>query len=235
MKAVTFLLAALMIQALGAEAQLPPWLKEPHLKPAVYGRITDSASGLPIGRMRLGLDGRGGGPWSDTTGWYLLWAVPAGAHQVHFYCPTRRAWSGREIAQRALNVQPHTDSVINFRIPATGCKEPPVRTWTAIVRGHYVAEFETSLFTPCEPLERLKDTAYEGLDQIAWVDDFAPHAYKGFKNISPDTSTDQHTQFVRWRASITGPGSYGHMGVGRYQMRVERVFEMRGSRPKDCN
>lgn len=40
--------------------------------------------------------------------------------------------------------------------------------------------------------------------------------------------------YVRWRATVTGPGSYGHMGVGMYKMRVERVLEAREPGENDC-
>ena len=215
-------------------AQRPSWLKEPYLKPAVYGRITDSASGSPIGGVRMRVDSLMGIPGSDKDGWYLLFAVPPGARSVSFYCPSKRRFNWRKVATRVVSVSPHTDSLVNFQITLTGCNEPPVHTWTGEFRGHYIPGFESSDFTPCEQkLERLDGTAYEGQTQDVWVESFGPDALKGIK--WPKGNDPYYPKFyVRWRATITGPGSYGHLGVGMYEMRVERVLELRESRGNDC-
>jgi len=79
------LIAGSMIPAQRCEAQRPPWLKEPYLKPAIYGKVADSAPRDPIAFMRLRIDGRGAIASTDSTGWYLLFDMPVGVHQVHFF------------------------------------------------------------------------------------------------------------------------------------------------------
>ena len=230
-----FLLAAAVILPQYVAAQRPPWLKQPYLKPAVYGRITDSASGRPIPGVRIQVDSMIGIPGSDKDGWYLLFGQRPGLRHVSFYCPSHRRINWRKVAIRVVSISPHTDSLVNFQITLSDCDEPPVRTWTAEFRGHYTSGFESSDFTSCEPLERLAGTAYEGETQYVWVDGFAPDAFKGIRLKSPEQLDRYYpTVYVRWRATVTGPGSYGHLGVGMYQMRVERVLEARSPGQDDC-
>lgn len=229
-----FLFAAAVTLPHYVGAQRPPWLKEPYLKPAVYGRITDSASGRPIPGVRMRVDSMIGIPGSDTEGWYLLFGQRRGLRQVSFYCPSSRRLNWRKVATRVVSISPHTDSLVNFQITLTGCDEPPLHTWTAEFRGHYTSGFESSDFTPCEKkLERLDGTAYEAENQYVWVEAFAPGAAKGIK--WPKQNDPYYPNYyVRWRATVTGPGSYGHMGVGMYEMRVERALEVREPRADDC-
>jgi hypothetical protein len=229
------LLAAAVVLPQSLTAQRPPWLKEPYLKPAVYGRITDSASGRPIPGVRMQVDSMIGIPGSDKEGWYLLFGQRPGARHVSLYCPSQRRINWRKVAERVVDVGPRTDSLVNFQITLTGCNEPPSHTWAGEFRGHYTFGFESSDFTPCDPkLERLDGTAYEEEKQWVWVEAFAPDATKGIE--WPKQNDPYYPKYyVRWRATVTGPGSYGHMGVGMYQMRVERVLEVREPRADDCN
>lgn len=228
------MLAAAVVLPFCLGAQRPPWLNEPYLKPAVYGRITDSASGQPIPGVRMRVDSMIGIPGSDKEGFYLLFGQRLGLRRVSFFCPSRRRFNWRKLAERVVDISPRTDSLVNFQITVTGCDEPPVHTWTGEFRGHYSFGFESSDFTPCEDkLERLDGTAYEGEKQYVWVEAFAPDATKGLK--WPKQNDPYYPKYyVRWRATVTGPGSYGHMGVGMYQMRVERVLEIREPRADDC-
>lgn len=144
-------------------AQRPPWLKEPYLKPAVYGRISDSASGRQRPGVRMRVDSMIGIPGSDKEGWYLLFGQRPGLRRISFYCPSRCRINWRKVAERTVDIGARTDSPVNFQITLSGCNEPPVHTWTAEFRGHYTFGFESSDFTPCQTkLERLDGTAYEG-------------------------------------------------------------------------
>jgi hypothetical protein len=224
----------LTIQAQNSGAQRPPWLKEPHPKPAIYGRVVDSVSGTPIGRAGIRVDGKGF-TFTDTSGWYVVYPPSAGPHQVTIRCPTPRLGFGRVIASRAVSVEPETDSILNVQIQIDDCKQPPERTWTAEFRGHYVSGWETSDFVPCKPFEVLDNTAYQGEKQSAWVE-FLPGALEAAEKRWPDRGDESYPEvFVRWRASITGPGSYGHLGASNYLMRVQRVLEVRRSGARDCS
>ena len=229
------LLAAAMALPQYAGAQRPPWLSE-YMKPAVYGRITDSASGRPIPGVRMQVDSMIGIPGSDKEGWYLLFGQRPGLRHVSFYCPSHRRISWHKVAEKVVDIGPRTDSLVNFQITLTGCSEPPSHTWSGEFRGHYTSGFESSDFTPCGgKIEQLAGTAYEQEKQYVWVEDFARDAFKGIRvKNSEKLDKDYPTVYVRWRATLTGPGSYGHLGVGMYKMWVEKVLETRLPEPGDC-
>src|SRR5205809_624161 len=112
MKTIILLAAALTLSR-SSHAQRPPWLKE-YQKPAVYGRITDSASGRPIPGVRMRVDSMIGIPGSDKEGWYLLFGQRPGFRHVSFYCPSQRRINWRKVAERVVDIGPRTDSLVNF-------------------------------------------------------------------------------------------------------------------------
>jgi hypothetical protein len=100
-----------------------------------------------------------------------------------------------------------------------------------------VTGFETSMFAPCVPFESFIGTAYEGVDRAdAWVSFSEAAGAQGRSMWPPDTKPAQEypPMYVRWRATVEGPASYGHMGVSLYNMRVTEVMELRRSAPTDC-
>ena len=227
-------LLALAAQPASGRAQRPLWLRVPHPKPSIYGRVNDSLTGLPAVGVGLGIDGRGRMTASDAAGWYLISGAPIGLHRVHFYCRAGLAFIGREITTRALTFQSATDSEVNFSISPRACKDPPKRSWSAVFRGHYTSGFESSHFVPCEDFESLTNTAFEGVLQRAWVEGSPLATREALKKWPNRGNPSYRSVFVRWQASITGPGSYGHLGGATHQMRVDRVLEVRLPRADDC-
>jgi hypothetical protein len=205
------------------------------MRPALYGRVLDSLTGLPLRNLHFTNPGQGIAR-SDSLGRYLLFDLPVGVHAVSFFCPTKRIWWGRPFATRPVAVTARTDSVLDFRLRVRGCKEPPLRTWTGEFRGHYQGGFEISHFVPCTPFQSLEGTAYEDSTRTsAWVS-FSPDARMlPFPSGGDDQDPDGLGTFVRWKARVTGPGRYGHMGVGMYDMLVTNMLEARAARPGDCS
>ena len=215
-------------------SQKPPWLKEPYLRPAIYGKVYDSTTGAPSPKVPIVVTGQVGVAFSDSAGWYLRFDVPVGRRELQFRCPTQRRWWGRVVATRVVWVTAHTDSVVDFHVPISQCVEPPVTTIEGEWAGHYEYGFETSLFTPCHELPDLDGTAYEGEKRWIWVDrvpaDTNGHAVKW-----PDPGGQPYpTVFVRWRGRLTGPGAYGHLGLGMYQLSVTQLLEVRRPGQSDC-
>jgi hypothetical protein len=134
-------------------------------------------------------------------------------------------------------VTPGTDSVVDFNIRYQRCGEPPKRTWSGEFRGYYMSGFESSAFKPCVPLESFVGTAYEGTEGArAWVS-FTNEASAQARSRWPRDSVPQQESppiYVRWRATVEGPGRYGHMGVSTYGMKVTEVLEMRRGGSSDC-
>jgi hypothetical protein len=226
------LLALVSATTLGA--QQAPWPPAGYLRPAVFGEIRDSSSGRPVGGVWHTVEGQIGlgRAWPD--GRYLLFDMKPGTRVVNLYCPTTRRLRGRKIAERSVKVSQTTDSLVNFTIDTRGCAEPKLRSWSGELSGHYTYGFESSDFVPCAPFENLHDTAYQDGDQRAWVS-FKSGAFERLTRKWPDTQGEQYPKlYVRWRASVEGPGSYGHLGVALYAMTVHEVLDVRRARDGDC-
>ena len=97
------------------------------------------------------------------------------------------------------------------------------------LEGVYEAGFEMSSFTPCDGFAELRHSAY-GAGGTAWVDfeDGFPDLPEG--RVSYYNGYRYESWFLRIQGTMTGPGSYGHLGIGRYNLTVDSVLE---SRPAD--
>jgi len=220
--------------ALPATAQRPPWLKEPYLRPAIYGKLIDSASNKPIASTGLNIRGKSGLSFSDSLGWYLLFDMPTGEQVIEFHCPAKRTLVGRRFTTRTIDIRATTDSNVTFTLDTSRCVEPPLETRIGEFTGWYVPGFESSRFTPCRPFADLRNTAYEGYKGDAWVT-FDDSAFARSRSKWPDSGPDPYPRyFVRWKGTLTGPGSYGHMGVSIYLLRVGEILDMRKADKADC-
>jgi hypothetical protein len=212
------------------------WPGRFYLPPAVYGRVLDSLTGKPVPNLHVKVRDLLFSQ-TDSLGRYVFANAPPGTHRVIFSCPATRGWGERTIGIQRLVVTPRTDSVVDFYIRQRNCEEPPLRTWSGEFRGHYVSGFETSMFSPCVPLESLVGTVYESADRPVAGVQFSDAARAQARSMWPrDTVRAQESppMYVRWRATVTGPGSYGHMGVSLYEMHVTEVMEIRRAAPTDC-
>lgn len=217
-----------------ATAQRPPWLKEPYLRPAIYGQLIDSATGKPIAYAGLNIHSKSGLAFSDSLGWYLLFDMPTGKQVIEFRCPAKRTFVGRRFTTRTITISGTTDSNVTFTLDLSRCVEPPIETRTGEFTGRYVPGFESSRFTPCRPFADLRGTAYEGYEGYAWVT-FDDSVLNRARAKWPDSGRDPYPPFfVRWKGTLTGPGGYGHLGVSSYLLRVSEILEMRKAAKADC-
>jgi hypothetical protein len=213
------------------------WTKQLYLRPAVHGRVLDSLTGEPLRNLDMSLREHGLIARTDSLGRYLYSGALPGTHEIRFTCPTKRTWSRHVGATQRLDVSPQTDSVVDFYVHLRNCEEPPLRTWSGEFRGHYAYGFETSMFAPCVPFESFVGTALEGTERgFAWVN-FSEAASAQAGSMWPrdmKPAQEYGPFYVRWRATVLGPASYGHMGVSMYGMKVTEVFEVRHATPTDC-
>jgi hypothetical protein len=213
----------------------PPW---PHVYnlSAIYGKVYDSITGRPIPRLPIEFESQKGLSFSDSLGWYLKFEAPVGQQVLVFRCPTRRRWWGRVFARRPVNIYPGEDDIVDLYVPLVGCDEPPETTREVETAGYYKYGFEASDFTPCAPLPvpDLTGTAYEGAGGDVWVE-WDPKAEAPARPWPKPSNEDPWpTVFVRWQGRLTGPGSYGHLGVGLYRLTVTKVLEVRPPGDRDC-
>jgi hypothetical protein len=215
--------------------QKPPWLGV-YLTPAIYGKVYDSLTGKPIPRLPIEFEGQRGMSFSDSLGWYLKFDAPVGQQVLAFRCPTKRRWWGRVFARRPVNIVPGTDDVVDWYVPLVGCDEPPEATREVEAAGHYQYGFEASDFTPCTALSvpDLAGTAYEGAWGGVWVEWDPKVEAPAQQWPKPSEEEPWPTVFVRWQGRLTGPGSYGHLGVGLYRLTVTKVLEVRRPGSRDC-
>jgi len=180
---------------------------------------------------------KGGGiaAYSDSSGQYIEFDIPTGTRVVAIHCPTKRIWMGRVVTTRTISVASNTDSVLNFFVTLRGCDEPPLRDTTVELSGHYVSGFETSMFKPCALFpEKFQGTAYEGWhgEATVWVE-WTDKALGGRK--WPDVGKRQNPEYyVRWRGTLSGPGSFGHLGFAGYQLLVKELITVRIASKQDC-
>lgn len=231
----------------GAAAVSPAAARQPSAEqgPAIRGTVYDSATGRPAPRVLIARvaprQGHAAVATSDTLGAYRLGGLQPGKNVIAFRCPTRGFPAGRQFAERVVHVAAGADRVVDFRLGLSGCVEPPVDTIRGEFRGQYTAGFESSVFVPCTPFSDLTGTAYEGRDVEAWVT-FSEAARQQVQatrwpDVEPrsyGTSYEYRTYHVRWRGTLTGPGSYGHLGGALYGLEVGEVLEVRAEPPADC-
>jgi hypothetical protein len=123
----------------------------------------------------------------------------------------------------------------NWLVNASTCDARPIRHVYGVFRGHYSRAFEMSAFRPCaaDSWARASDSLKRTDPLRAWVtwDSGAPGV--SLPPIAPD-SFGVISYFVRWRGTVEGPGSYGHMGISPFVFRVDSILEIRAPQSNDC-
>ena len=198
----------------------------------VRGTITDSASGKPLagafiaaiksqrwGRERSGADGR-----------YVLDRIPPGLTELEFHCPSA-TMLGWPIEARPIRLRAGQDTIVNVRVPAEVCGEPPYSERRGTFRGGFSFGFEHSSFAPCPdsslglPFPRPKGMWFGSAIWVG-IDSAASRRSQGlWPKVAPD-SMGHIAYFVRWHGVLRGPGAYGHMGVAGYSMEVDSVYSV---------
>lgn len=211
------------------EAQQP--VSPGHKTAIVRVQVVDSATAKPVVHAGVQATGWTGLAWTDTTGKFTMTGVPL-ASELRIRCPTTRRLVGRIVRHQTLALDAAETTVV-VRLGSAECMEPPIQSTSGEFRGHYTSGFESSAFRPCDGLPEVAK-AFDDSWGAAWVS-FAPHvALRKMKWPKVSDTTYYPTFYVRWEGTLTGPGSYGHMGVAAYQFVVDRILEIRTAKPDDC-
>lgn len=196
-------------------------------------RVVDSLSGTPVVRAGIQAEGWMGLAWTDSLGYFTLRGVPI-TSELRVRCPTTRRLAGRIIRRRSLQLIAARDTQVVIPLPTSECVEPPIRSITGEFRGHYTSGFESSDFRPCTGLPPEGKVFGDNLDSSAWVQFSSKVDPMNMKwPAFPDT-VYYPTVYVRWIGTLTGPASYGHMGVATYQLVVDQILEIRKPKRGDC-
>jgi hypothetical protein len=179
---------------------------------------------------------------TDSTG-RVAYSVPRGLPLIlYLSCPMTRIdfpHRGRVIFSRVMRADSTADTplTVPLTIDSTNCAEPPVATRIGKFRGHYTTGFESNGFSSCLPFEDLSHTAYALLPSDAAVE-IDSSAIESFRRLSKHRGHGDRyytTYYVRWSGTLTGPGRYGHMGMGTYELHITHVADVRTPRPGDCD
>ncbi|HEX6039373.1 carboxypeptidase-like regulatory domain-containing protein [Longimicrobium sp.] len=241
-------LVHLAVMASVAAAALPgaaPAQRLPSGSGALVGIVRDAASGRPVARAHVCVvlpDARGT-RWSrcapvDSSAAFRVDSLPAGTLEVNVSCGTVRIF-GERIASGEVRVSEGAATRRDWAVDTAVCDPRPLRSITGAFRGYYTPGFESSEFVPCMedawfvPSDSLRTGS---LDQRrAWAILRGARFPDGFTpGDAPRDSYGNPRYYVHWRGTVTGPGSYGHMGVSIFEMRVDSVLELRAPRVDDC-
>jgi len=212
---------------------------------SIAGTVRDSVSGrapgrtsvctfFPVGRSYL----ESRCATVDTLGAYRLDSLPARRLRVSVQCQTVRGPTWKELAADSLGLTGNVVARRDWTVSVAGCDTRLVRRVSGIFRGHYTPGFESSKFVPCAadawfiPADSLDAYSYDA--RRAWAT--LPKGL-GERLAWPDAPRDSHGNpryYVRWRGTVVGPGSFGHMGVSPFEFFVDSVLELRAPAAKDC-
>jgi hypothetical protein len=196
------------------------------------GTVIDSATGRPfVGAMVVAVPGATASSRTDSLGRYHLEHGGFPQTTLHLYCPTR-TMLGKQLLTQLIWLPDGRTSRRNLSVDTTLCDEPEPFERRGEFAGRWLNGFEESEFTPCVdstftklPLN-LFDERLAPLHAWATIgDDAFPRSMKW-----PETMMriDKYpVYFVRWSGVLRGPGRYGHMGVSKYEIVVDRLIEIR--------
>ncbi len=201
----------------------------------IWGTLRDSRTGRPVGRAWMRMDERGGLGASDSTGRFWLWGFAPGKHKVIVYCPLRRQWLGKVATTVPINATPAMKDTMDIAVDMRGCADVPVDTVRIRTRGVWSSGFEDGFFTPCTRFNQIPLGGYR---------DFSGEAYLGFarSGIEPPGGWPRmkavngyYKTFLDVEGDLIGPGSYGHMGIATYELRVTRILSAKAASKTSCD
>jgi hypothetical protein len=201
----------------------------------LWGILRDARTGRPVPRAWMRVDERGGLGGSDSTGHFWLWGFAPGKRKIIVYCPLRRQWLGKVATTLTIQTPPAMKDTMDIPVDMRGCTDVPLDTAHVRTRGIWSVGFEDGFFTPCKPFNQIELGGYL---------DWSKQAYLGFARSVvnppegwPDVKPERGYQrfFLDLVGDLTGPGSYGHLGIATYHLTVTRVFSAKAATKTSCD
>jgi len=199
-----------------------------------WGTLRDSRTGQPVAWGWLRVDERGGLGATDSVGHFWLWGFAPGKHKIIIYCPVRRQWPSKVAGTQAFDAPPKMNDTADIRVDLTGCEDVPVDTVTVHTRGVWSVGFEDGFFTPCVPFTQIKLGGYRDWSHSAYLV-FAGKGIDppgGWPDIKPVNGYVK--AFIDVDGDLIGPGSFGHLGMATYLLRVTRVRSARAAKTTEA-
>ncbi len=200
----------------------------------ISGTLRDARSARPVPRATMRVGRRNAGV-TDSVGRFRLSGVVPGKTEITVYCPVRRQWPGRITTTISVQARAAAEQTIDIQIDAQRCADVPVDTVKVRTRGVWSIGFEDGFFTPCERFSQIELGGYR---------DWSGYAFLVFaeENIHPPRGWPEIEQkdgyqkvFIDAEGELIGPGSYGHMGVATYLLRVSRILSAEAPSKGSCS
>src|SRR4029079_3088522 len=154
----------------------------------------------------------------DSSGRYHLTISETTPIVLSVHCQAIRGFA-KLLASDTVSVDAAKPLEKNWEVIPNGCDPRFIRRANGVFRGHYVGGFEESSFVPCKndswvtPSDSIRD---EDTSFVAWVE-FSKGTTEGIHwPKAPRNSWGSPRYYVRWRGTVIGPSSYGHMGVSPF-------------------
>jgi hypothetical protein len=198
-----------------------------------WGTLRDARTGRPIPRAWIRIDDRGGPFGTDSTGHFWLWGFPPGMHTLTIYCPVRRQFLPRVASTAKFYARPAMKDTADISASIEGCDDVPIDTVRVRTRGVWSIGFEDGFFTPCKPFTEIRLGGYRNYGEAFLV--FAREGIVppgGWPKVKSDNGTTRI--FLDAEGDLIGPGSYGHLGVGTFLLRVTRVVSAKPASSTAC-
>lgn len=191
----------------------------------LWGTLRDKMTEKPVPRASIRIGSAGGIFFSDSTGRFWLWGFAPGKHELIVRCPVKRQMLGMGKVAGRLNftARPAMKDTMDISIDASPCVDVPLDTARVRTRGVWSVGFEDGFFTPCKAFDEISLGGYEDRFHLAFLTfakrDLAPPG--GWPKMKPVKG--YYKIFLDVDADLIGPGSFGHMGMGTFLLRVTRV------------
>jgi hypothetical protein len=244
---VTRLAAALALCLLPATAlgqqsgeRMPPvYRNAPKRATAtITGRVLDARTNTPVAGALVAArwPARHGRIPTDSLGRFELDGVEPGPVTVDVNCPSR-TMLGPHAFDTTTVADTGRTTTVDLRVTLAACVEPDSGSRRVALRGVYSSGFEESRFVPCrEPGAEFSQLWGPRHLRDAWVD-FA-EVPRGIPRARwPRGAQKEHGYlhwYVEWTGTLTGPGSFGHLGVAPYLFTVDSVSVARSAGPGEC-
>lgn len=206
-------------------SRLPPTI-------GVSGIVIEHSSNRPIQDAYVTattqIDNRRFSATTDSMGVFQL-RLPPGDYRLGGRCKRQFGVVARTLPERDVKFDVR-DTAVTIEVPTAYCVDPPVKTETLTVTGHYTSGFEESHLMLCGP-----DTAVAtmGRNHRIWLTWSLPKSVHLQWPEFPHTEYDP-TVYLRARGRLSGPKSAGHLGLSGYEFKVDSVLELRRPSTNDC-
>lgn len=200
----------------------------------IWGTVRDSRTGRPIPRAWIRVD-RSGPTGTDSLGRFWLWGFAPGTRTIVIHCPVRRQWFGKIATTLTVQALPAMKDTMDINIDMDRCADVPVDTVRIRTRGVLSSGFEDGFFNPCRRFDQIKLGGYRDFSGLAYLG-FAKSVIEpagGWPKVEPEQGYTRI--FLDVEGDLIGPGSYGHMGLGTYELVVTRVVSAKAVSKTSCS